>query len=109
MRGTCGGAVLAKREPTITFEHVREALRRAGVDEEMAIKVLGELLTVRHEGKNVGGRPLDDDEQRIAHTRALMRAGIKRWPAAGIATADLSEPAKTTARKRINRKAKPQE
>lgn len=83
-------------------------MRRVGLDEETIIRVLGTLLAVRHEGKNVGGRPLDDDGQRIAYTRTLMQAGLKRWPAAGIATADLPEPARTAARKRINRKAKPQ-
>jgi hypothetical protein len=84
-------------------------MKRSGIDEVTIIKVLGTLLSVRHEGKNAGGRPLEEDEERIARVKALMEAGVKRWRAAGIVTSDLPEPARSTARKRINRKAKPQE
>jgi hypothetical protein len=67
---------------------------------------LGELLAVRHEGRNVGGRRPEEDSQRIALVRTMMEAGVKRWRAAGAAVADLPEPLRTTVRKRIYGKAK---
>ena len=108
MRGTCGGAALVKRE-RYTFEQFREALRRSGLDEETIIKVLGTLLSVRHEGMNVGGRPPEDDGQRVARVRAMMEAGLTRLKASEVAVADLSEPLKSQVKRRIYRKAKPSE
>lgn len=107
MRGTCGGAVLAKRE-RYTSEQFREAMRRSGLKETTIIKVLGTLLAVRHEGRNLGGRPREDDSQRIAFMKVVMEAGVSRWKASDVATADLPEPLRTTVRRRIYDKTSPQ-
>lgn len=84
-------------------------MRRAGLDEETSIRVLGTLLAVRHEGRNLGGRPPEDDSQRIARVKALMDAGVTRLKAADVAVADLSEPLRSQVKRRIYRKAKPSE
>jgi len=40
---------------------------------------------------------------------ALVQAGVTRWQAAGIVTAELPESARETARKRVYRKFRPLE
>ena len=84
-----------------TFEEILEALRRADLDQETVVKVGGGLLAVRHEKRRLGGRPPEDDSQRLALMAALVQVGVTRWQAAGIVTAELPEPARGTAKKRV--------
>lgn len=81
-------------------------MRRAGLDEETVILVLGKLLSVRHEGRKLGGRPPEDDSQRLALMKAMVKAGVTRWKASDAVTSGLPEPLRTTARKRVYRKFK---
>lgn len=82
-------------------------MKRSGIDEVTIIKVLGTLLQVRHEGRNLGGRPLEDDTRRIELMAAMVEAGVNRWAAAGAATADLPESTRSATKKRIYRKYGP--
>jgi hypothetical protein len=102
LRGTCGGCNLTR----FTIEEIQEALKRAGLDRVAMSKVIGGLFDLKRENRNVGGRPPEDDSQRLETMAILVLTGETQWGAAGYATEDLQEPARTTARKRINAKFK---
>lgn len=90
----------------ITFkaEEIFEALRRADLDEEAISKVMGALIAVKYANPRLGGRPPEDDSQRLTIMTALVVAGASRWQAAGIVTQNLPETAREAARKRVYRK-----
>jgi hypothetical protein len=89
------------------LEEIFEALRRAGLDQEMTIRVSGALLGIwkeKQQQRPLGGRPPEDDSQRLALMAALVQGGVSRLKAAAIVTADLLEPARETVRRRVYRK-----